>query len=128
MMYRTSRPYAAVTVVASGRFPEAELAVPGLLGKGSRRRVRVLQQVREHARAAGVRAHARWSRFEDNGQGPVTVFIVRAGPGRRILTPGERSRIRSDCLDGAMTQRQVAAKYEIAQATVWGILHRGSLP
>jgi len=107
-----------VAAVTSGRFQRAELIVPGRL-ETAQARERVHARVRDHARRAGKRAHARHAGFAvDRAQQPVTVFIVLAGTGRRVLTPVTQARIRAAYAEGGVTQRQLAARFGVAQSSV----------
>jgi DNA invertase Pin-like site-specific DNA recombinase len=116
--YRTAVIYAAVAAVISGRYRLAVLTVPGLLNTAQKRE-RVHARVRDHARRAGKRAHARHAGFAtDSAGGPVTVFTVGAGTGRRDLTPVQQAKIRAAFAEGGVSQRAVARRFGVAQSSV----------
>lgn len=116
--YRTTTLYAAVAAVTSGRHAWAVLIVPGRLDT-PRKRERVHARVRDYARRAGKRAHARHAGFGADAAGrPVTVFAVHAGTARKVLTPVLQARIRAAYAEGGVTQRDVARRFGVAQSSV----------
>lgn len=119
--YRTATAWAAVTAMAAG----VPLIVPGTLDT-PQSRVRVQQQVRRHARALGVQAHAEWVACRDGDDGrPVTEFTVRPGPARKLLAPALRAQVLAAHAAGGVTQRQLAARFGIAQPRVSEIIRKG---
>lgn len=116
--YRTTVIYAAVAAVISGRHRQAVLTVPGRLDTPEARE-RVLSRVRHHARQAGKRAHAKHAGFAADAAGePVTVFTVRPGPGRKLLSPVQQARIRAAHAEGGVTFRELSERFGVAQSTV----------
>jgi hypothetical protein len=119
--YVTARAYAAVAAAVSQRYWQVRLIAPGRL-EDSRARAGVYSAVRAHARRLGVRACTVCTGYGEEAGQPVTVFRVSLESGRTPLTPVLRSAVARAYARGGVSQRQLAARYKISQASVHKIV------